>query len=75
MPARHPWTPPSPWTPPGTAGVHPERLDALARTRAGQGAGVPGVLFVCSHDAGRPQPAAALLNRTAKLLNRPRRMN
>ncbi|QLH25315.1 low molecular weight phosphatase family protein [Streptomyces sp. Rer75] len=38
-----------------------ERLDALARAHAAPGTGVPRVLFVCSHNAGRSQMAAALL--------------
>ncbi|MDF4251219.1 arsenate reductase ArsC [Streptomyces sp. WMMB303] len=38
-----------------------ERLDALARAHAAPGSGVPRVLFVCSHNAGRSQMAAALL--------------
>jgi arsenate reductase (thioredoxin) len=39
-----------------------ERLDALAHVRqGGPGTGVPRVLFVCSHNAGRSQMAAALL--------------
>jgi arsenate reductase (thioredoxin) len=38
-----------------------ERLDALAHTHAAPGRGVPRVLFVCSHNAGRSQMAAALL--------------
>jgi arsenate reductase (thioredoxin) len=37
-----------------------ERLDALAHTQLGVSA-VPRVLFVCSHNAGRSQMAAALL--------------
>ncbi|MER7878430.1 arsenate reductase ArsC [Streptomyces solisilvae] len=37
-----------------------ERLNALAHTQAA-GSGVPRVLFVCSHNAGRSQMAAALL--------------
>ncbi|MEU8870183.1 arsenate reductase ArsC [Streptomyces javensis] len=37
-----------------------ERLAALAHTQAA-GAGAPRVLFVCSHNAGRSQMAAALL--------------
>lgn len=39
-----------------------ERLDALAHVQqGGPGTGVPRVLFVCSHNAGRSQMAAALL--------------
>ncbi|MFF1306539.1 low molecular weight phosphatase family protein [Streptomyces sp. NPDC058307] len=38
-----------------------ERLDALARTEGAPGSGLPRVLFVCSHNAGRSQMAAALL--------------
>ncbi|NED19846.1 arsenate reductase ArsC [Streptomyces sp. SID9913] len=37
-----------------------ERLDALAHVQA-PGVGLPRVLFVCSHNAGRSQLAAALL--------------
>ncbi|WP_405910829.1 MULTISPECIES: three-helix bundle dimerization domain-containing protein [unclassified Streptomyces] len=38
-----------------------ERLDALAHIAGAPGAGLPRVLFVCSHNAGRSQMAAALL--------------
>ncbi|MCJ0871169.1 low molecular weight phosphatase family protein [Streptomyces sp. AP-93] len=38
-----------------------ERLDALAHTRGLTGGGPTRVLFVCSHNAGRSQLAAALL--------------
>ncbi|MFE9097378.1 low molecular weight phosphatase family protein [Streptomyces sp. NPDC007264] len=38
-----------------------ERLDALAHVQGQPGAGAPRVLFVCSHNAGRSQMAAALL--------------
>ncbi|MGW6316440.1 arsenate-mycothiol transferase ArsC [Streptomyces sp. NPDC055099] len=38
-----------------------ERLDALAHTENPTGSGPPRVLFVCSHNAGRSQMAAALL--------------
>jgi protein-tyrosine-phosphatase len=38
-----------------------ERLDALAHVQGGPGSGLPRVLFVCSHNAGRSQLAAALL--------------
>ncbi|MDQ0601944.1 arsenate reductase [Streptomyces canus] len=38
-----------------------ERLVALARVQGGPGSGLPRVLFVCSHNAGRSQLAAALL--------------
>ncbi|MFE7541664.1 arsenate-mycothiol transferase ArsC [Streptomyces platensis] len=38
-----------------------ERLDALAHVEGAPGAGLPRVLFVCSHNAGRSQMAAALL--------------
>ncbi|MFI2352219.1 arsenate reductase ArsC [Streptomyces sp. NPDC019443] len=42
-----------------------ERLDALAQSEGVPGAGLPRVLFVCSHNAGRSQIAAALLTRRA----------
>ncbi|GAB2780564.1 arsenate reductase ArsC [Streptomyces chlorus] len=42
-----------------------ERLDALAHVQGAPGSGLPRVLFVCSHDAGRSQLAAALLERRA----------
>ncbi|QJS99876.1 arsenate reductase ArsC [Streptomyces asoensis] len=38
-----------------------DRLDALAHIEGAPGSGLPGVLFVCSHNAGRSQMAAALL--------------
>ncbi|MER7901567.1 arsenate reductase ArsC [Streptomyces sp. NPDC096046] len=38
-----------------------ERLDGLAHVEGGPGSGLPRVLFVCSHNAGRSQLAAALL--------------
>ncbi|MFJ4539991.1 arsenate reductase ArsC [Streptomyces tibetensis] len=38
-----------------------ERLDALAHVQGAPGCGLPRVLFVCSHNAGRSQMAAALL--------------
>ncbi|MDG9711360.1 arsenate-mycothiol transferase ArsC [Streptomyces sp. DH10] len=38
-----------------------ERLDALAHVNGAPGCGLPRVLFVCSHNAGRSQMAAALL--------------
>ncbi|MBL1102857.1 arsenate-mycothiol transferase ArsC [Streptomyces coffeae] len=38
-----------------------ERLDALAHVQSVPGSGLPRVLFVCSHNAGRSQLAAALL--------------
>ncbi|MES5824932.1 arsenate reductase ArsC [Streptomyces sp. RG80] len=38
-----------------------ERLDALAHIAEAPGTGLPRVLFVCSHNAGRSQMAAALL--------------
>jgi arsenate reductase len=37
-----------------------ERLDALAHIAGAPGTGLPRVLFVCSHNAGRSQMAAAL---------------
>lgn len=42
-----------------------ERVDALARTRGGSGRAVPQVLFLCVHNAGRSQMAAALLTHHA----------
>ncbi|MCC5034666.1 arsenate reductase ArsC [Streptomyces sp. WAC 00631] len=42
-----------------------ERLDALVHVRGAPGAGLPRVLFVCSHNAGRSQLAAALLGHRA----------
>ncbi|MGN9796295.1 arsenate-mycothiol transferase ArsC [Streptomyces sp. OZ13] len=41
--------------------VPAERLDALAHVQGAPGSGLPRVLFVCSHNAGRSQLAAALL--------------
>ncbi|MFF5757492.1 arsenate-mycothiol transferase ArsC [Streptomyces longwoodensis] len=38
-----------------------DRLDALAHVQGAPGSGLPRVLFVCSHNAGRSQMAAALL--------------
>ncbi|WP_406197932.1 arsenate reductase ArsC [Streptomyces sp. NBC_01017] len=38
-----------------------ERLNALAHIEGAPGCGLPRVLFVCSHNAGRSQMAAALL--------------
>ncbi|MFE9335693.1 low molecular weight phosphatase family protein [Streptomyces sp. NPDC007063] len=38
-----------------------ERLDALAHVQGAPGSGLVRVLFVCSHNAGRSQLAAALL--------------
>ncbi|MFD6033596.1 low molecular weight phosphatase family protein [Streptomyces griseoincarnatus] len=38
-----------------------ERLDALAHVQGAPGSELPRVLFVCSHNAGRSQLAAALL--------------
>ncbi|MGW0534187.1 arsenate-mycothiol transferase ArsC [Streptomyces sp. NPDC003032] len=38
-----------------------ERLEALAHVAEAPGSGLPRVLFVCSHNAGRSQMAAALL--------------
>ncbi|WP_316745587.1 arsenate reductase ArsC [Streptomyces sp. MK7] len=38
-----------------------ERLDALAHVQGAPGSGLPRVLFVCSHNSGRSQMAAALL--------------
>ncbi|UXY30879.1 arsenate-mycothiol transferase ArsC [Streptomyces sp. HUAS TT20] len=38
-----------------------ERLDAFAHVQGAPGSGLPRVLFVCSHNAGRSQTAAALL--------------
>ncbi|GGT04055.1 arsenate reductase ArsC [Streptomyces chromofuscus] len=42
-----------------------ERLDALAHIVGAPGVGLPRVLFVCSHNAGRSQMAAALLGHRA----------
>ncbi|MCY0933973.1 arsenate reductase ArsC [Streptomyces sp. H34-S4] len=42
-----------------------ERLDALANTQSPSDGGRPRVLFVCSHNAGRSQLAAALLTHRA----------
>ncbi|GGN89563.1 low molecular weight phosphatase family protein [Streptomyces albiflavescens] len=38
-----------------------ERLEALVHVKGAPGVGLPRVLFVCSHNAGRSQMAAALL--------------
>lgn len=38
-----------------------ERLDSLTHIEGAPGSGLPRVLFVCSHNAGRSQMAAALL--------------
>jgi protein-tyrosine-phosphatase len=43
-----------------------ERLDALAHVEGGPGVGLPRVLFVCSHNAGRSQMGAALLAHRAQ---------
>ncbi|WP_055688524.1 arsenate reductase ArsC [Streptomyces prasinus] len=42
-----------------------ERLDALAHVQGAPGSGLSRVLFVCSHNAGRSQLAAALLEHRA----------
>jgi protein-tyrosine-phosphatase len=42
-----------------------ERLDALAHVQGAPGSGLPRVLFVCSHNAGRSQLAAGLLQHRA----------
>ncbi|WP_328622945.1 MULTISPECIES: arsenate reductase/protein-tyrosine-phosphatase family protein [unclassified Streptomyces] len=42
-----------------------ERLEALAKIQAAPGTDHPRVLFVCSHNAGRSQMAAALLTHRA----------
>ncbi|MEV4232989.1 arsenate reductase ArsC [Streptomyces bobili] len=42
-----------------------ERLDALAHVQGAPRSGLPRVLFVCSHNAGRSQLAAALLTHRA----------
>ncbi|WP_406468915.1 arsenate reductase ArsC [Streptomyces hirsutus] len=42
-----------------------ERLGALAHVQGVPGSGLPRVLFVCSHNAGRSQLAAALLEHRA----------
>ena len=42
-----------------------ERLAALSRLKTGSSKAVPQVLFVCVHNAGRSQMAAALLNHHA----------
>ncbi|MGW4199355.1 arsenate-mycothiol transferase ArsC [Streptomyces sp. NPDC005004] len=42
-----------------------ERLDALAHVQGAPGSGLARVLFVCSHNAGRSQIAAALLQHRA----------
>ncbi|MFB7708858.1 low molecular weight phosphatase family protein [Streptomyces sp. NPDC056105] len=46
--------------------AHAERLDALAHIEGAPGSGLPRVLFVCSHNAGRSQLAAALLAHRAQ---------
>jgi arsenate reductase len=43
-----------------------ERLGAVARSQAGLSGGLPEVLFVCVHNAGRSQMAAGLLDHRAK---------
>jgi arsenate reductase len=43
-----------------------ERLRAMAQAEGKVGKDVPEVLFVCTHNAGRSQMAAALLDRAAK---------
>jgi protein-tyrosine-phosphatase len=43
-----------------------ERLAAVARAQAGVSAGLPEVLFVCVHNAGRSQMAAGLLDQRSK---------
>ena len=43
-----------------------ERLAAVARSQAGVPGGLPEVLFVCVHNAGRSQMAAGLLDHRAK---------
>ncbi|MEU5539564.1 arsenate reductase ArsC [Streptomyces sp. NPDC020362] len=43
-----------------------ERLDALAHIEGAPGSGLPRVLFVCGHNAGRSQMAAALLAHRAQ---------
>ena len=43
-----------------------ERLRALAQSQGWIETGIPEVLFVCVHNAGRSQMAAALLNRHAR---------
>jgi arsenate reductase (thioredoxin) len=43
-----------------------ERLAAVAQSQAGGSGGVPEVLFVCVHNAGRSQMAAGLLDHRAK---------
>ena len=43
-----------------------ERLRALAQSQGQMGTDVPEVLFVCVHNAGRSQMAAALLNHHAR---------
>lgn len=43
-----------------------ERLAAVARSRAGVSGGLPEVLFLCVHNAGRSQMAAGLLDLRAK---------
>jgi arsenate reductase (thioredoxin) len=43
-----------------------ERLAAVAQSQTGESGGVPEVLFVCVHNAGRSQMAAGLLDLRAK---------
>jgi arsenate reductase len=43
-----------------------ERLAAVAQSQPGESGGVPEVLFVCVHNAGRSQMAAGLLDLRAK---------
>jgi protein-tyrosine-phosphatase len=47
-------------------GLARERLRALAQVEGRIGSGAPEVLFVCVHNAGRSQMAAALLNHHAR---------
>jgi protein-tyrosine-phosphatase len=42
-----------------------DRLDAIAHVQGAPGVGLPRVLFVCVHNAGRSQMAAALLEHRA----------
>jgi protein-tyrosine-phosphatase len=42
-----------------------ERLDALAKVEGRIGAGIPGVMFLCVHNAGRSQMALGWFNRLA----------
>jgi arsenate reductase len=43
-----------------------DRLRAVARSKGGASSDVPEVLFVCVHNAGRSQMAAALLSKRSK---------